>query len=598
MLAAVHDIKSRQVEEANKTIDALRKGQDSAQARLDYYSSRPFTNAEEQAHLSLMQSSLPLQVQAGLMESSAGFMHMIPDFEVGIAGFCSSPVSTFRFGGTQIAGAVSAVGGALRTVATYLATQASIAQTMGGYRRRQDDWELQRELAQIDVDQIGLQLDAAQLRLEIAQRELANHELQMQQADEVANFLTSKFTSEDLYGWMVEQLGVLYFRAYELAYDLGKRAERAFQFERGEPGSTFLQPAYFDKLRKGLLAGEQLQLDLRRMEAAYLEQNRRDYEITKHISLAQEYPDALVNLLTVGTCTIDVPESLFDRDYPGHYFRRIKSLSLSLPCVGGAFASVNAKVTLIKSKVRQDPSLNPGADPYTETPKVPDPRFYYGWRVVDSFVVSSGQNDGGLFETNLRDDRYLPCEGAGAIAQIQIELPLTQHDVDPRRVADAILHLRYTARDGGNELKSKASVKLSDGKLYASARRDLPDAWQAFIAPEPGATAQTLAIDLNPDRFPYWATRKPITITKVSVSLLLGSAVAPLTKLTAQLSGFSSTTSPKLTFAVPDKDTVHQVLTAAGSGTGGTGQWSITFESSDLNALSLDDIAVVIDFVT
>jgi len=41
---------------------------------------------------------------------------------------------------------------------------------------------------------------------------------------------------------------------------------------------------YWDGGRKGLLAGEQLGLDLRRLELAYLEHNRREHEMTKHVS--------------------------------------------------------------------------------------------------------------------------------------------------------------------------------------------------------------------------------------------------------------------------------------------------------------------------
>ncbi|MBA3494224.1 MAG: hypothetical protein H0T87_08970 [Gammaproteobacteria bacterium] len=38
-------------------------------------------------------------------------------------------------------------------------------------------------------------------------------------------------------------------------------------------------------------------------------------------------------------------------------------------------------------------------------------------------VTSSGQDDSGLFETNLRDEPYLPFEGAGVISTWRLEMP-------------------------------------------------------------------------------------------------------------------------------------------------------------------------------
>ena len=83
------------------------------------------------------------------------------------------------------------------------------------------------------------------------------------------------------------------------------------------------------------MAGEKLQYDLRRLETAYIEQNRREFELTKHVSLALLDPLALVRLRETGRCFFHLPEEIFDLDFPGHYFRRIKSVSLTLPCVVG-----------------------------------------------------------------------------------------------------------------------------------------------------------------------------------------------------------------------------------------------------------------------
>ena len=154
-------------------------------------------------------------------------------------------------------------------------------------------------------------------------------------------FMRSKYTNEELYQWQVGQISGVYFQSYKLAYDLAKRAERCFRFELGLQDSSYINFGYWDSLKKGLLSGEKLQYDLRRLEAAYLEQNRREFELTKHISLALLDPLALVKLRETGRCFFSLPEEIFDLDYPGHYFRRIKSVSLTLPCVVGPYTTIS-----------------------------------------------------------------------------------------------------------------------------------------------------------------------------------------------------------------------------------------------------------------
>src|SRR5262249_51211894 len=155
----------------------------------------------------------------------------------------------------------------------------------------------------------------------IAQQELKVHQQQMQDAQDVQDFLTNKYTNQDLYAWMTSDISATYFQCYQMAYDLAKRAERAFRFERGITDSNYIQFGYWDSLKKGLQAGERLYLDLKRLEMAYLDQNKREYEIAKHISLVLNFPMALIALKQTGQCIIDLPEAFFDADYPGHYMR-------------------------------------------------------------------------------------------------------------------------------------------------------------------------------------------------------------------------------------------------------------------------------------
>ena len=113
--------------------------------------------------------------------------------------------------------------------------------------------------------------------------------------------------------------------------------------------TQFIQFNYWDSGHQGLLSGEALYLDIKRMEMAYHDNNKRELELTRHVSLRQLDPLALLALRITGSCTVTVPEWLYDRDCPGHYMRRIKNVSLSVPSVVGPYTSVNCTLSLQSS---------------------------------------------------------------------------------------------------------------------------------------------------------------------------------------------------------------------------------------------------------
>ena len=67
--------------------------------------------------------------------------------------------------------------------------------------------------------------------------------------------------------------------------------------------------------------------------------------------------------------------------------------------------------------------------------------------------MGNAQDDPGLFITaiasNIADQRYLPFENAGAVSSWHLEMPQMQQEVDLSTVGDVVLHLYYTALDGG-----------------------------------------------------------------------------------------------------------------------------------------------------
>jgi hypothetical protein len=316
---------------------------------------------------------------------------------------------------------------------------------------------------------------------------------------------------------------------------------------------TYIQPNYFDSGHRGLLAGEALHLDLKRMELDYHTYNVRELELTRHVSLRALDPLALLALKNSGTATVSIPEWLYDRDCPGHYLRRIKSVAVSVPSVVGPYTSVNATLSLQHSSVRVSPSTAGG---YQRDPVNDDPRFvdYYG--AVQSIVTSGASTDSGLFETNLRDERFLPFEGAGAVSTWTLGLPPI-HSFDYDSISDVILQVRYTARDGGAALASLATGALKQMPpipgggapqpalaLLLSLRHDFPTEWYTFVTGSADFTAT-----LTTDFFPYAVHGTKLALSTVTLYDAAGNHVVPaqpdamaLTTMSQALNTTGSTT--------------------------------------------------------
>jgi hypothetical protein len=452
--------------------------------------------------------------------------------------------ATVGYGGGNVGDGLQAGSGAARAIAERLNFEARRAARIDSFARREREWAFQSNLAAGEIAQIFKQLRAAQIREEIAELELKNHRKQKKHAAEIEQFLNEegaekkgKKTNKSLYTWMKRELKALYGQCFQFAFDTARKAERALQHELGNPGLSYLQFGYLAG-KEGLLAGEKLHFDIRRMEMAYHDLNQREYEMTRHVSLLQVNPMGLLQLRRTGHCMITVPEALLDMDGPGHYFRRIKSVAVSIPCVTGPYASVNCTLTLLKSSIRTSPVLRDGV--YARE-NADDNRFSDYFGSTQSIVTSSSQNDAGLFETSLRDERYLPFEYAGAISEWQIDLPgnpgkgePVQFDYDT--ISDVVLHIRYTARPGGGLLRNgavdnvKTAIEVTEAlgstRLF-SMRHEFPTEWAQFQgqAPAPGDRIE-LAIKLREEHFPFWSRGRLNSVE--SVRIVAESAVAPV----------------------------------------------------------------------
>jgi hypothetical protein len=506
-------VKTENVQEATDQITALQNQQAVIQVRSNYYSSliSAGLNPFETGALALQAKAMATNGTAIALDITAGEMHLLPSFSIGIAGFGGTPNLSASFGGENMAGAASAAAGVIRAMAGLLTESAGIATTMGGYQRRADEWSFQLNLATAELTQMASQITAAQDRLNVAQQELNIQNTQITNAQAVSDFLTNKYTNAQLYNWMLTQLTTVYTQAYQLAFSLALQAQNAYQYELGST-DTFIQFGYWDSQYKGLTAGESLLFDLRRMEAQYLAENSRELELTKHISLALTNALALVTLRETGTCQISLDEVLFELDHPGLYFRRLRSVAVTIPCVTGPYTGVNATLTLTNAMVR---TTAPGSSyqPQSATAPPNDPSVLVSPIAAagtQTIATSNCQNDAGLFDVNLHDDRWLPFEGQGAISTWNLTLDPRDNNFDFTTITDVILHLRYTARGGGDQTAAnnvrtglKALTPPNPRTIMLSVQNTFPDGYYTFMNPAATAPAQTLTLPLSSNVFPY-----------------------------------------------------------------------------------------------
>ena len=487
---------------------------------------------------------------AGGLEQVAPILNLIPSMHLDMH-FWGLGGHTKIFGGDWWAMAAHEAAELVQIFAAWHQDQATISARTAGYQRRADDWLLQANLAARELAQSGRQILSALIAEQVAYHDYQTAKTEVAQAEEVQQFLKTKFTGAELYRWMQGQTSGLYYQFYRLAVDTARKAEQTMKQELMRPevdATDFVKFNYWDTGRQGLLSGESLYFDVKQMELTYIENNKRELELTRHISLAQLDPVALLALKITGTTTVTIPEWLFDLDCPGHYMRRIKLISLSIPSVVGPFTSLNCKLTLQRSSIRTSPQLLNNA--YARDMSSDDPRFADRYGATDMLVTSSGDNDSGMFEPNLNDQRFLPFEGAGTISTWTLSLPGALRAFDYMTISDVILHVRYTARDGGGATAVQASKELtamldtagqSSQALMLSLNYDFPVEWAAFV----GSTADFSAT-LSRQRFPYIVQgASKLSIDGVKLFSANGTTVvqsSPTVDLAALTSGLSGST--------------------------------------------------------
>jgi hypothetical protein len=509
LLDATRDIRKKQVRQVEQELSQATLQREQIELQMEYLKSELqalMTPQEQASQLSRTYSKVVAGISGALdLVSKVGYA--IPELQSGTAGGFSSPFITVQLGGQMIGSIASAAAESYQKVVGQNETDADLAAAQAEYQQRRAEREQELAVLEKEKATVEKRIVEIELKLEINNAELRRHDVAVDNSRKVERHLRDKYTSEQLYGWMLGQLSAFYFEVYKVAFDAAQQAERAHRFERGETAGSFIQFSYWDSLKKGLFAGERLLVDLRRLEAAHLESDGRTLEVTRHVSLREDFPAALQELLARGSCRIEITEALLDGDFPGHYFRRCKAVSLSVAGTFKPHTNVNCTLTMLENRIRTSGNAS---GTYAQAEDGEDTRFLTNFAPAQAVATSRPSADAGLFELRFDDERYLPFEGAGAVSAWRIDLRQSDNVMNLGDLGDVVISLAYTARNGGAALEGAARASrekaLARGALKPEAqqmlslKRDLPSVW-AQIAEAPAGKEIEASLPLDRARF-------------------------------------------------------------------------------------------------
>ncbi len=500
LLKLTKEVKKKAVEEAKANLQGTMEGMVNVMNRVMQYTEwiEENLNGWERTQQIATHTVSVLHGIEGVFGMSRAIAGLLPQI--------GAPTA-MKYGGVEISKSMEGFAVFMNALASVASALASSAGLEASFQRRAQDWKFQLKLSEQEIKQTQQQIASATIQLAIAEKDLEIHSKQIEQAEELHDFYKNKFTGLGLYNHLATSLSRLHRMAYSAALDLANQAESAYRFETDD--FNFQNKlGNWDASRAGLLAGENLSLNLQKMEAAYLSKNRRTNEITQAISLREINPAAYLELRQTGTCDFEVPEWIFDLYYPGYYKRILKSVRLTIPCVVGPYANVACRLSMNSSQVRIDASsLVAGIKP--------DPSGY---------AASTANNDGGQFELNFRDERYLPFEGAGAVSTWTLSLPNDYPTFDYNTISDVMLHLSYTAK---YESSIPSQFQASKYQRLISVKDEFPDAWYQLKS-----RGTSPAIEIGEKHLPYLLKDKtPTTINVInSVTAVPDISVSALPK--------------------------------------------------------------------
>jgi hypothetical protein len=408
--------------------------------------------------------------------------------------------------GLQAAGSLAnSTASGLSTYASKVSTLASVASQLASYARREEEWNFQSQLAGYDIGIANQQIKVAEDGVRIATQERAISELDNSHAREIVDFMRNKFTNAELYNFMSNELEKSYNYLLNLGTAIARTAERQLYFERQEQAGPFILSDYWEAPSSGVISGNdqapdrrgltgsaRLLVDITRLEQYAFESYKRKLQLTKVISLAQNFPSEFQAFKESGVMNFELSNRLFDYDFPGHYLRLINSVKTTVVGLLPVYDQIKATLTA-------------GTISYTVIGGTTFQRAPIRRMELDAIALSTGASSNGLFELQPMQNELLnPFEGMGLESRWEFNMPKFSNRFDFEDIADVLITVEYTALDS---YQYRYQVLQDIGSNYSfnrgfSFRNHFPDQWFELGEAQGGSGSFGVEIDLKRDMFP------------------------------------------------------------------------------------------------
>ena len=383
---------------------------------------------------------------------------------------------------------------------------AQIASVNAALERRKDEWNLQLDLAKQDLEIGKQQVTIATDHQNVTAQERVIAGIQSDNAKDMVDFLTNKFTSVELFDWMGNVLQGVYRFFLQQATAMARLAENQLAFERQEVPPSMIMSDYWQLApdggtagqgtdgngtgRRGLTGSARLLQDIFQLDQYAFTTNKRKLSLTKTFSMARLVPAEFQRFRETGVLPFSTTMDMFDRGFPGHYLRLIKRVRISVvalvPAVQGIYATLS---TTGPSRVVV------GGDLFqTVTIR----------RAPESLPICAPSVVTGVVELDAQPDLLLPFEGSGVDISWEFSMPKAANLFDYLTIADVVMTLEYSALQSADYRQQV--IQSFKPKLTAdyplSFRSQFPDQWYDLHNPEQSATPMTVRFATQPEDFP------------------------------------------------------------------------------------------------
>lgn len=375
--------------------------------------------------------------------------------------------------------ALLGVGGTAALSADIMRGTSDYIQLDEQYRRRREEWIFSAEQAKNEVTVLDAQIKAQEVAIKAAESSVKYTNSIYDKAKALYDYFSqTRQVNESLYEKMVIIIGSLHDQLYSLVRTFCLLTEASWRYETDDyKRQSFIPDDLLRGDNLGALVGVKLQKALLEMEMAYTQQNTRRLNITKTISLKSLVSNHLVKtdetplttwdevkaaLKDAKKLSFDFSHQFFDTDFPGHYARKIHSLSVTFPTLLPPYQNMRVLLEQTSNTLLVSPDIEAVKSLYTPTEKTDSESLIRNLRINQKIILSRGSDDSGEFpDDGFTGGQYHSFEHTGAVSHWRLSVPRPKNCPELLdNLNDIIIKLNYTAKSGDETFETAVNELL------------------------------------------------------------------------------------------------------------------------------------------